>query len=134
MAMILITHDLGIIAETADEVLVMYAGKVVEQGSVAEIFGEPLHPYTRGLLNSVPVFKPVSATSGERDSSQQKKKLDTIPGIVPSLLELPKGCRFQTRCTFATEECKTAEPELRSVRGDSHRAACIKDLAPWQRR
>lgn len=139
MAMMLITHDLGIIAETADEVVVMYAGKIVERGSVLQIFENPQHPYTRGLLNSVPVFQPVSKDGGERKTIRERKKLDTIPGIVPSLLELPQGCRFQTRCSYATEECKKEEPRLRSVQNSdvahgSHQAACIKELGAWQRR
>ncbi|MBI2605651.1 MAG: ABC transporter ATP-binding protein [Deltaproteobacteria bacterium] len=118
MAMILITHDLGIIAETADEVLVMYAGKVVEKGPVKEIFANPLHPYTRGLLNSLP-------------SLEKKKRLETIAGIVPSLLDLPKGCRFQARCPYAFEICRGEEPALREV-GPAHWIACYKDLPRFE--
>lgn len=128
MAMMLITHDLGVIAETADDVIVMYAGKVVEQGPVKEIFSNPKHPYTRGLLSSIPTFVASSLNEGK-----VRPRLETIPGIVPSLLELPKGCRFQTRCPFATEECKAAEPELRSI-GPSHDIACIKDLEKFVRK
>lgn len=120
MAMILITHDLGIVAEVADEVLVMYAGKIVERAPVAEIFANPLHPYTRGLLNSIPKLSAIGSTS-------HKKRLETIPGIVPSLLELPVGCRFQTRCTYADEACRKTEPKLRSV-GTEHEISCFKDL------
>lgn len=128
MAMMLITHDLGVIAETADDVIVMYAGKVVEQGPVKEIFSNPKHPYTRGLLSSIPTFVATSLNEGK-----VRPRLETIPGIVPSLLELPKGCRFQTRCPFATEECKAAEPALRSI-GPSHDIACIKDLEKFVRK
>lgn len=128
MAMMLITHDLGVVAETADEVIVMYAGKIVEQGPVKEIFANPKHPYTRGLLQSIPTFDKTTVNTGKK-----KARLDTISGIVPSLLELPKGCRFQTRCPFVTEECKQSEPELRSV-NQNHDIACIKDLPIFEKR
>ncbi|MBI3555153.1 MAG: ABC transporter ATP-binding protein [Deltaproteobacteria bacterium] len=94
MALILITHDLGVIAETADEVLVMYAGKVVEQGPVAEIFANPRHPYTRGLLSSIPSFSHVAS------KKEKKKRLETIPGIVPALTELPKASRWSRSGTW----------------------------------
>lgn len=116
MSMILITHDLGVVAETADDVIVMYAGKIVEQGPVREIFKNPKHPYTRGLLDSIPRL------------NVKKERLDTIPGIVPSLSQLPKGCRFQTRCQHVMESCKGAEPELRNAGGEGHSIACYKDL------
>ena len=125
MALILITHDLGVIAETADEVVVMYAGKVVEQGPVSEIFGNPKHPYTRGLMSSIPTF------SHDPSLKQKKRRLETIPGIVPSLTELPKGCRFQTRCKYVMDVCRGAEPALRQPPGAriaDHRIACYKDL------
>jgi peptide/nickel transport system ATP-binding protein len=115
MAMILITHDLGIVAETADYLLVMYAGKVVEQGPVQEVFSSPRHPYTRGLLKSLPTF------------SGKKQRLESIPGIVPNLLHLPQGCRFQDRCSFATEDCKAKVPELRKI-SETHAVRCLKDL------
>lgn len=115
MSMILITHDLGVIAETADEVIVMYAGKTVEQAHVEVIFSNPKHPYTIGLLNSIPSL------------DEKKKRLPTITGIVPSLTELPKGCRFQTRCPYVMEICKDKEPQLREV-NTSHAIACYKDL------
>ena len=121
MAMILITHDLGVIAEAASEVLVMYAGKVVEQGPVSEIFKQPKHPYTRGLLNSIPTF------SNDPSQKQKRKRLETIPGIVPSLTELPNGCRFQTRCQYVMDQCRAEEPKLRSV-STSQQIACYKDL------
>ena len=87
MAVILITHDLGVIAETCDEVAVMYAGRIVEQASAHELFANPLHPYTRGLLASIPKLE-----------STPKTKLPVIPGNVPSLSEMGAGCRFATRC------------------------------------
>jgi oligopeptide/dipeptide ABC transporter ATP-binding protein len=109
MGLILITHDLGVVAEMAHEVVVMYAGRVVEQGSVHEIFKNPKMPYTRGLLNSIPTL------SKDPTGKIKKKRLETIPGIVPNLLYLPKGCRFQDRCTFVVDECRAREPELRKI-------------------
>jgi oligopeptide/dipeptide ABC transporter ATP-binding protein len=111
MGMILITHDLGVVAEMADDVVVMYAGKIVEQGSVEEIFKAPKHPYTKGLLHSIPHFK----------SGQRLQKLNTIPGLVPSLFNLPKGCRFNERCDQAKPICFDQDPILSS---ESHKVAC----------
>ena len=111
LALVLITHDLGIIAETADEVLVMYAGKVIERASTARLFDDPRHPYTLGLLASLPT----SAKPGER--------LRTIPGSVPRPNEFPKGCRFTPRCAFAFDRCPNEEPPLLE-RGAGHFAAC----------
>ena len=88
MAVILITHDLAVIAENTDDVVVMYAGRVVERASVEELFKNPLHPYTRGLLDSIP-----------RMDSKRKEHLKTIEGMVPSLKNMPEGCRFAPRCT-----------------------------------
>lgn len=125
MAMILITHDLGVVAEVCDEVIVMYAGKVAEQGSVEEIFKNPKHPYTRGLLNSIPTLKK------DPTGKVKKTRLETIPGIVPSLLDLPKGCRFQSRCTYVIDACRQAEPELRVIKNDDrlpHAIRCIRDI------
>lgn len=103
MAMILVTHDLGLIAERSHEVAVMYAGKIVEQAETRELFADPRHPYTRGLIASIP--KP-----GERG-----KKLRTIPGSVPQLLNLPKNCSFSTRCDIKTGTCEK-EPDLVEVK------------------
>jgi oligopeptide/dipeptide ABC transporter ATP-binding protein len=119
MAVVLITHDLGVVAETCDHVVVMYAGRVVEQGTAEDIFSRPSHPYTKGLLNSIPSH---SAERSKRD------RLETIPGLVPNLLYLPKGCRFQDRCKRREEmgypeKCVTADPPLDPV-GPDHRAAC----------
>jgi len=112
MALLLITHDLGVVAERADGVAIMYAGKIVERGPVEAIFRRPLHPYTIGLLNSLP-------GSGEK----KKKRLEAIPGVVPSLLELPGGCRFRDRCPKAAGVCAEAEPELLE-KEKGHWAAC----------
>lgn len=111
--MILITHDLGVVAEMCQDVLVMYAGKVVEYGTVEDIFYRPRHPYTKGLLNSIPHF----------ETGQRLKTLQTIPGLVPNLYKLAEGCRFRDRCNYATDICKTAEPPLENLRG-IHRVAC----------
>ena len=97
LAVLLITHDLGVVAETADRVCVMYTGRIVEESGVAELFAEPKHPYTRGLLNSVPKL---SGPDIERAT-----RLDTIEGVVPSPTNLPKGCHFAPRCAFQMPEC-----------------------------
>jgi peptide/nickel transport system ATP-binding protein/oligopeptide transport system ATP-binding protein len=111
MSIMLITHDLAVVAEVSDHVVVMYAGKVVEYADVVTLFELPAHPYTIGLFQSLPKL-------GER-----RDRLDTIPGIVPSPLDFPSGCRFRTRCKYATRRCGTREPEL--VRcGEGHTVAC----------
>ncbi len=120
MSMILITHDLGVVAETADDVAVMYAGKIVEYGPVADIFNHPRHPYTKGLLESIP--KLGQKRSGER------VHLSTIPGMVPALADLPSGCRFQDRCSYVFDRCRAEQPEL--LKGDgasTSLAACWKE-------
>ncbi len=125
LALILITHDLGVVAEVADEVVVMYAGRVAEQGKVGEIFANPKHPYTKGLLNSIPTL------SKDATGKVQKKRLETIPGIVPSLLHLPKGCRFQERCSYVIDACRGEEPSLRTIVTDPempHAIRCIRDI------
>ncbi len=114
MAILLITHDLGVVAEQADEVAIMYAGKIVEQARPESIFSGPLHPYTLGLLNSVPGI-----------SGKKKKRLEAIPGVVPSPLELPGGCRFRDRCPKAVGICAEGEPELIEKQKD-HWVACYK--------
>jgi oligopeptide/dipeptide ABC transporter ATP-binding protein len=111
-SIIFITHDLGIVAEMADHVVVMYAGRAVEYGDVYSIFENPRHPYTKGLLQSIP-----SATV------TKQQKLFTIEGTVPSLRNLPKGCRFNTRCPFAFDRCFAEAPELAILPGDHH-VAC----------
>ena len=114
MAVILITHDLGVIAETSDEVLVMYAGRVAEKGSVYDIFDRPTHPYTRGLLASIP-----------RLESEPKSILPIIRGMVPGLLDLPAGCRFENRCPHRQDSCTLAIPGLEPV-ADRHDVACFE--------
>ena len=114
MAVIMITHDLGVIAETSDHVLVMYAGRVAEQGSVYDIFDRPAHPYTRGLLASIP-----------RLETPPKSRLSVIEGMVPGLRDLPTGCRFQNRCPHAIDTCAQQAPAVETVAGQ-HRVACIR--------
>ena len=115
-ALILISHDLGIIAETADEVGVMYAGKVVEYATTKELFANPLHPYTIGLLESIPRFGEI-----------KEDRLRTIKGVVPKLSELPEGCKFNPRCKYIIEKCNNAEPELIDT-GGGHLVRCWVDL------
>src|SRR5579885_3533689 len=114
-AIILITHDLGVVAEMAQRVVVMYAGRKVEEAPVKELFRRPRHPYTLGLLASVPRL---GATLGRR------AKLEAIAGVVPSLLGPPPGCRFAPRCRLVTDACRIAVPALREV-APGHKAACI---------
>jgi oligopeptide/dipeptide ABC transporter ATP-binding protein len=113
MAVLLITHDLGIVAERADVVAVMYAGKIVESATPAEIFSRPLHPYTVGLLNSMP------------GRATPKTKLEAIPGMVPNPLDWPTGCHFRNRCTRADASCARAEPPLVEI-APGHKVACFK--------
>ena len=115
MAVLLITHAMGVVAETAQRVIVMYAGKVVEEASVEALFATPRHPYTQGLIRSIPRID-LAATTHTR--------LEAIPGTVPSLLNPPIGCRFAARCRFVTPACIEAEPALREVVA-GHKAACI---------
>jgi peptide/nickel transport system ATP-binding protein len=110
MSVLLITHDLGVVAETCDRVAVMYAGKVVEYAPVVELFERPKHPYTHGLFRSLPML------------SEKKETLRVIPGVVPSPLDFPTGCRFRTRCPMARDVCRQ-EPDLREILPD-HFAAC----------
>jgi peptide/nickel transport system ATP-binding protein len=112
LAMILITHDLSIIAEVCEKAAIMYAGKVVEYGDVISIFKEPLHPYTQGLIGAFPNIK-----------ETQRIKMKSIPGTPPDLLHPPTGCRFHPRCQFAMDICKKEDPELVSV-GKLHSVSC----------
>jgi len=116
-ALIWITHDLSVIAGLADRVCVMYAGRIVEQGSTAEIIAAPGHPYTRGLLDSVPGNAPA------------REKLKQIPGMMPSLLDLPSGCPFRTRCPYATAECEQT-PETRLFGTTGRTLRCFHPLSP----
>jgi peptide/nickel transport system ATP-binding protein len=113
MAIILITHDLGIVAEMADEVAVMYAGRVVERAPGAQIFDDPQHPYTLGLLGSIPKIE------------ENRDRLLAIEGTVPPPFDLPSGCRFHPRCVFAEAACSLQDPELRLL-GEGHHVACIR--------
>ncbi len=112
-AIILITHDLGVIAECADEVAVMYAGRIVEKATVREIFKDPKHPYTKGLLRSVPTLE------------KQEGELHSITGIVPSIYHLPKGCAFAERCPYAMDCCR--EGEVPEVREGNRMIRCWKE-------
>jgi len=115
MAIVLITHDLGVVAGLCDRVLVMYAGRIVEQGSVREVFYEPLHPYTLGLLESMP-----------RIDAAGDEELTTIQGQPPNLQRLPAGCAFRERCPMAWERCDEAPPPLREL-GPGRYSACYRD-------
>ena len=115
MSILLITHAMGVVAETAQRVIVMYAGKVVEDATVEKLFADPRHPYTQGLIRSIPRID-LAATTHTR--------LEAIPGSVPSLLNPPSGCRFAARCRYATTACVEAEPPLREV-SPGHKVACI---------
>ncbi|MGM8366129.1 ABC transporter ATP-binding protein [Virgibacillus sp. W0181] len=112
MAVLFITHDLGVVAEICTRVVVMYLGQIVEEADVADLFNTPLHPYTKGLLKSIPQL------DGDRS-----ERLNVIGGTVPSIGEIPGGCRFAARCSFATAICRETVPELRTYEGN-HRARC----------
>jgi peptide/nickel transport system ATP-binding protein len=120
-AIMLITHDLGVIAELAQEVVVMYAGKVVERAGVGALFADPQHPYTVGLLGSIPKLHDDS----DRHDGQvlHDRPLATIDGVVPSPLDLPHGCRFHPRCPFVVDACRASEPSLMEVK-PGHFSAC----------
>ena len=120
MAILLITHDLGVVAEIAERVVVMYAGRIVEKGSVFDIFETPQHPYTKGLLNSIPTLETV------------KGQLEVIRGNVPGLAEMPTGCRFSPRCDWASKRCWSREPPLMPVK-DGHLSACWLNRAADER-
>ncbi len=124
-AIILITHDLGVVAEMADRVIVMYAGRKVEEAAVVDLFENPRHPYTRGLMTSVPHLEAEALEAG-------RKRLSEIPGIVPSLTDLPPGCAFAERCPFVVDRCRRETPPLVEV-GTAHHAACWESerLPEW---
>jgi peptide/nickel transport system ATP-binding protein len=115
MSIMLITHAMGVVAEVAQRVVVMYAGKVVEEASVERLFANPRHPYTQGLIRSIPRLD-LAAT--------HRVRLETIAGVVPKLINPPVGCRFAPRCRFATPECGELQPPLRDIE-PGHRVACI---------
>lgn len=115
VGLLLITHDLAVAAQVADRVAVMYAGSIVEQAPVEEFFANPQHPYSVGLLNSVPSI----------ESGKNQDRLNAIPGSVPSLLALPRGCRFAPRCVLAVDKCQSERPDLRAIQStQTHLAAC----------
>jgi oligopeptide/dipeptide ABC transporter ATP-binding protein len=117
MSLLLITHDLGVIAETVERVIVMYAGKVMEQAEVGEIFDNPLHPYTKGLLASLPALG--------REKVERRARLKAIPGLVPSPLDLPPGCPYQDRCPIVKPHCKESMPQLEQKR-PGHFTRCFE--------
>ncbi len=112
-ALIMITHDLGVVAEVADKVAIMYAGRIVEAGPVGEIFTNPQHPYTLGLMSSIPSL------------AKRSGRLVTVAGMVPTVDAMPEGCRFATRCPFVAPECRANVPQLSQV-GPDHEAACFR--------
>lgn len=111
-SMIMITHDLGCVAEVCDEVAVMYAGRIVEEGTLEDIFNQTLHPYTEGLFNSLP------------NINDRKEKLKSIKGLMPDPTDLSVGCSFAPRCDYVTDTCLTVQPQLRSV-SPTHRVSCL---------
>jgi peptide/nickel transport system ATP-binding protein len=119
-AVVLITHDLAVVAETAQHVIVMYAGKKVEEADVEELFGAPLHPYTHGLLASIPQLAVMAGEDGEQVANG---RLREIPGLVPALTNLPPGCSFAPRCPFADDRCRSFYPPYEQKR-PGHWAAC----------
>ena len=119
-AVLLITHDMGVVSEMADWVLVMYTGHVIEYATARDIFSAPLHPYTQGLIASIP------------DIGHDEGELYAIPGNVPMLSDLPEGCPFHPRCPFAREQCRKAKPEMAPVPGNEyHQVACFKFTEDW---
>ncbi|ELZ84648.1 oligopeptide ABC transporter ATP-binding protein [Haloferax elongans ATCC BAA-1513] len=112
MSVLIVTHDLGVVAEVCDRVAVMYAGRVVEYGDVEDIFANPQHPYTKGLIDCVP------------DPTADEQSLEAISGTVPNLADTPEGCNFAPRCPHATDECRQIDPRMRAV-GDDHYSACL---------
>jgi peptide/nickel transport system ATP-binding protein len=121
MAMLFVTHNLGVVAEIAHRVAVMYAGRIVEEGPVGEVFRNPKHPYTMGLLASMPRLGDAARMK------QAGEKLAAIPGMVPSLMNMPSGCAFSPRCKFAIDACRVAVPALEQI-NPQHRSRCIR----WQ--
>ncbi len=114
-SILFITHDLGVIAEMAQRVAVMYAGKIMEEADVETLFANPKHPYTIGLLNSIPAL----------DRKKKRRRLQTISGVVPSLFRLPEGCLFSERCPDVFEECRRVVPDIKDL-GNNHKVRCLK--------
>ena len=132
MSVILITHDLGVVAEVATDVVVMYAGRVVEKSKVKGLFAHPRHPYTRGLLKSLPTFdkqvlaQPAHDLAAPTGGKPRRPRLPTIEGLVPDLLNLPSGCRFADRCSMVIPACREKEPDLRPIGEEGHLSRCIR--------
>jgi oligopeptide transport system ATP-binding protein len=120
VAVIWITHDLGVVAGLADRMMVMYAGFIVEEAPVKAIYGDPRHPYTMGLLGSLPRLDEI-----------REQKLQSIEGLPPDLIALPDGCPFAARCAYVLEKCRTERPQLEPV-GPRHRVACWVDVTQTQ--
>ena len=118
MGIIIITHDLGVVAETCHDVAVMYCGQIVESADVKSLFANPRHPYTKGLLHSIPAF--------DSTADKEKGRLPTIEGMVPSLFELPTGCSFQDRCFNVAEDCQQVNPSEKKLQG--HTIRCLHPL------
>ena len=116
-SIIIITHDLGVISEMTDRAVVMYAGKIMEEVDTKSLFANPCHPYTRGLIKSIPRL------------SQGNKRLYSIQGTVPGIHEIPSGCRFSTRCPYVEEQCRQADPEQRLI-SEGHSVRCIREMQP----
>ena len=114
MGIILITHDLAVVANSCDRVIVMYAGRIVEEASVVDLYENPLHPYTRGLLESIPQL-----------DKEEQERLPSIPGEVPELITLPKGCNFSPRCKYVIEKCRQDDPPLMQIT-PGRKLACWK--------
>ena len=115
MSLLLITHDLGVVAETCDKVMIMYAGSIVESGTVDKVYRNIMHPYTSGLFNAIPKLH------------EESDRLEPIKGMMPDPSDLPEGCAFYERCPNAVDECKTKKPELKMVEED-HAVACFNPI------
>ena len=118
-SIMMITHDLGVIAEVADDVMVMYAGKIVEYGKADDIFESPKHPYTNGLMQCIPKL-----------TDEDHTRLSVIPGMVPSFDQMPKGCAFCPRCSEAKKICEERMPEL--IKADGQMVRCFKYSDEWE--
>ena len=118
-AMLLITHDMGVVAQVCDEVAVIYAGTIVEYGTKEQIFDHPTHPYTIGLIASIPPL------------DREVETLSVIPGSVPMLYELPEGCLFAPRCPYATEKCRCRRPDITTV-SPGHDVRCFRYMPDWE--